>query len=369
MNLWNFSEREKNRWFVYGTILAALTCIWTLIVFDTGRIFFSQLNDNLDKYTCIREDDRFFCTKTEHVDIGGNKRLRFMVGVGPAKTSSTYLANVFQGSRSVLIGNAELGGQQCCSSELYSFLQPTFSLLNYTRFFNVSIPGDHKYFFEKTPRYSDDELVPHRINAVFNDAVAVFTYRDPVEAFVSLFFHRHRPNATVLQFELFAETSLANFARYRDCTAAVIETVSCNSCNHTQNWWVGTLPVDEQVHSRCRAALMPPGDEVLQYMYSYSLPRWVRVFGTDRVVCISHSDLLGNKHNAYLRSIFAALEIHWTRSAREKNEREYYQRRTKSKFANLISTSLRAQHLSARIERLYEGELLFATRLCNRLKR
>jgi hypothetical protein len=126
------------------------------------------------------------------------KVLPLLLGIGPAKTSSTVLFDLLQTHSAVAVGNST---PKCCTSELYFFqqrFQRNSSGSTMVQHFKVFKP-QAIWAAEKTPAYFDNPMVPLRVKALFGSNVhLLLTHREPVSALVSLFFYRDsRSNLTM----------------------------------------------------------------------------------------------------------------------------------------------------------------------------
>jgi hypothetical protein len=223
------------------------------------------------------------------------------------------------------------------------------------------------FFYEKTPAYSDDELVPYRLRKMIRLSYAVFTLRDPFDGFISLYFHRHRQHSLQTDLSTFmnhAEHTLRAHERHAKCVSLVLSGKDSDAQDLS---WVGNETMDKLVHI-CRHTLQ--GNEFLQYMYSRSLLRWMRVLGRDRVICVDSRDLIERPTHTF-KHVFNLLNIPWqdciaqTSHMRSSSE---FKSRTHERFERLLAGHVAARNLSNRIRHMYRKEFSSAKKLCKKRK-
>jgi hypothetical protein len=282
-----------------------------------------------------------------------SSNMQLLVGVGPAKTSSSFLSDTFRQSQYVSVGDASLGNQSCCSSELNFFRGKNKSMEEFFSFF-PRFPNAPLYFFEKTPSYSDDELVPYRVKTSIQHVHALFTLRDPFDGYISLYFHRQK-QTNISTFVQYAADTLRAHERHAKCVRSFFD----REYNGRDLSWVGNQTMDALVHT-CRHAL--GGSEFMQFMYSTSLLRWMRVLGRSRVICIFTNDLI-ERPTTTIKQIFNELRIPWQECLTVRSS-SVFKIRTSERFERLIAADEVAKKLSARIRHLYRKEFSKAKKLC-----
>jgi len=116
-------------------------------------------------------------------------RLKLLVGIGPAKSGSSALADMLieHAKPYVEVGNAALGHRRCCGPELYHFLhEPDCAV--FSQFFITPFHQQpRKWRFEKTPWYSDHTQTPFYLRTMSRNVKLLFTYRSPILLDVSLY--------------------------------------------------------------------------------------------------------------------------------------------------------------------------------------
>lgn len=250
----------------------------------------------------------FTCTESQPgVPMGDALgRLPLVLGIGPAKTASTTLFDALNRHPGVLLGNASLQGHKCCGSELYYFsrhfnhFNPTAGL---SEFFNpIADEGNKKpkpsWLAEKTPEYSDHLLVPHRVKATLStpDWLALaFSIREPIDAHVSLYFHRMELDGLPTSIEGFIQWSQNLLDKHRNYILCV-ERILLSLNQDPSMAWQGNLVLDTMVHFGCRAMHYHPADDmegIGSLMYSQTMPRWRQVLGNKTpIICVFHSTFL-----------------------------------------------------------------------------
>ncbi len=221
------------------------------------------------------------------------RTLPLLLGVGPAKTSSTALFDSLGQHPEIALGNVSLLGHECCGSELYYFsrrFKNTNPAAGLGAYFSLDSKPNANWLAEKTPEYSDHFLAPYRVrDTLHSKALAlVFTIRDPVDAHVSLYFYRMQRKKLKASAQGFLQWSRdllkANHA-YRNCVEVELLANKYKEPLSTEfsPRWVGLQHLDEAVFEKCRAPFFKPSDRlegVGSLEYSHTLPRWKRVFET-----------------------------------------------------------------------------------------
>ena len=261
------------------------------------------------------------CTASQPGVPIGKRSLPLVLGVGPAKTSSTALFDYLGQHPSILLGNASALGHKCCESELYYFsrrFEGDNPAAGFAKYFSPAEKSGAKWVSEKTPEYSDHFLVPYRLRATVqpSSVALVYTIRDPIDAHVSLYIYRmKRKNlpATTKGFVQWSKTLVNAHWQYKFCieralTAAQWDepTAEADLSRRKQlnsnatvlpvtPTWVGKQSIDEAVFLTCRAPYFRPADRlegVGSLGYSQTLPRWKKVMKGARAMCIFHDDFV-----------------------------------------------------------------------------
>ena len=263
------------------------------------------------------------------VPVPDGRSLPLLLGVGPAKTSSTALFELLGHHPRLVLGNSTLVGHDCCGSELYYFsrrfnaTQPAAGLSKYfTRDGDEEGEGederltkDTQWLAEKTPEYSDHFLVPYRIKATLQPMPGVlslvFTLRDPLDAHVSLYFYRMARKQLPSSARGFLEWSQALYAGhddYQQCVKKQLKAVGWSDINAElvdrriedtilpkPPTWLGIQSVDEAIFQACRAPHFQPSDKLEglgSLLYSTTLPRWKKVLEGAPSLCVFHQDVI-----------------------------------------------------------------------------
>jgi hypothetical protein len=134
---------------------------------------------------------------------------------------------------------------------------------------------------EKTPRYSDDFLTPLRALTVFPHAKFVFTYRDPYEAVVSLFVHRHRSEVSLEKFQAWLQIKIEKEIQYNHCVDLLPKPSQFES-------HLSLALYETYIYKKCRNEITY--EPLSHYFYRRSLERWKFYFGTKfSVACLSRT--------------------------------------------------------------------------------
>uniref|UniRef100_A0A7S3NNS5 Sulfotransferase domain-containing protein n=1 Tax=Aureoumbra lagunensis TaxID=44058 RepID=A0A7S3NNS5_9STRA len=147
-----------------------------------------------------------------------------MIGIGPGKSASTYIARLLQDDPRVVVGNATLGGRKCCEAELYWLLnkeEMLKGLSSYSKYFQVNT-GLKTIFYEKTPRYSDDVTVPYHARVLLGPRLKlIFTLRPPAALDASLYMHRrafeYNSNGQKMSYRMWVEERIQAYLKWIDC--------------------------------------------------------------------------------------------------------------------------------------------------------
>jgi hypothetical protein len=243
------------------------------------------------------------------VPVVDGRTLPLLLGVGPAKTSSTALFNSLGQHPEIILGNVSLLGHACCGSELYYFSRrfnrasPGAGLGEY---FSIDTKPNANWVAEKTPEYSDHFLAPYRVRETLrppHSLALVFTIRDPVDAHVSLYFYRMQRKNLQSSAQGFLEWSrglLQAHHVYRKCaqTELVAQKYKEPISTEMSPRWIGVQRLDTAVFEKCRQPYFKPSDRlegVGSLEYSHTLPRWKRVLDTRRYSGVVDKNKTENK--------------------------------------------------------------------------
>lgn len=249
---------------------------------------------------------------------------RLLIGVGPAKTSSSAVITRLGLHPGIMPGNAAWAKRgQCCGSETYYF----------TTRYNATHTGEAlaayytgnptklnsselQWLAEKTPEYADHLLAPYRVAATLEDtAVALlFTVREPLSAHVSLYFYRvaetslrTKAKANQTGFVDWSRKLVTHFEEYQRCLHGVLDNLLPGAPPDVRKHWAGVQTLDEAIHWTCRAnEASLEGIESL--MYSRAVSRWRAVLPGARFICTRH-DLFVVDAEAAVEKILAALGL------------------------------------------------------------
>lgn len=228
------------------------------------------------------------------VPVADGRTLPLLLGVGPAKTSSTALFDSLGQHPEIILGNVSLLDHACCGSELYYFsrrFNQTSPAAGLGEYFSIKTKPNANWVAEKTPEYSDHFLAPYRVRGTLRSPLAlalVFTIRDPVDAHVSLYFYRMQRKNLKSSAKGFLEWSrglLQAHHVYRKCvqTELLAQKYKEPISTEISPRWIGVQRLDTAVFEKCRQPYFKPSDRlegVGSLEYSQTLPRWKRVFDT-----------------------------------------------------------------------------------------
>ena len=229
------------------------------------------------------------------VPVGnGSTYYPLVLGVGPAKSGSSAFFGMLGRHPEVGLADANAANQPCCGPESYFFLHRwpnTNYYSEYGKYFsNVDLKvKDIRYLAEKTPLYHDDPFVPARINKLLHpsNTILLFTLRNPLDAHVSLFFHRSKgKNPVLLDFFKWSQDSLLSFDTWMSCLSSGWQSLGQDSNGRTFK----ELDISRlSVTSRCRTHFH---EGVSQYKYSYTLQTWQKMLPDFTKICVLHSQLI-----------------------------------------------------------------------------
>ena len=219
-----------------------------------------------------------------------------ILGVGPAKTSSTALFRMLSHHPEVGMGDVSAVNIPCCAMEL-AFFGSRWPETNYYHeygkyFAKVAEKSSKiKYLAEKTPLYHDFPLVPNRIGKLLHPSNTwlVFTLRDPLEAHISLFLFGHKEkNPVLLDFLKWSYESLLSFESWRSCSRSSWDSLGGFPF---ENWTITPDVAEISVFEKC-SRYYHLG--VSQYKYSHTLPNWEKILPDFPKICVIHSQLIQN---------------------------------------------------------------------------
>lgn len=245
------------------------------------------------------------------------------MGIGPSKTGSSSVFKLLEKHKKILIANSIVGGKGCCSSELYHFTEAKEvdkGIMRYLMFYNNT---DHKNIEaagEKTPFYFSHPLVPYRARAILSKSLKlIFTYRDPVEADISLYFHRAMAARFKMSYYEWLYPRLEGLKNWLNCRETAFQSLLVeNSTNgkdyisirdlHNQELvtWETAHNIEVFLMEKCAfgtptgpylSKAIYPQDYLQERLYIENLKRWVHVFGKDNILCISNDEQSTNIQN------------------------------------------------------------------------
>jgi hypothetical protein len=309
-----------------------------------------------------------------------------LVGMGPAKTSSTLTFELLGIHSGVAVGNA---APACCGSELYFFSRRFAS--------NTTAASMSQYFqqhkptavwaAEKTPTYFDDPLVPFRVKALFSNVWLLFTYREPTAALVSLFFHRAKYTQLLERYKSAGKTGidafidwsgqlLRNHGESAACRKEMLEEMGLDSESEAD--LLGVQQWEEAAYWRCHIpGSIARGDNIGHYMYSRGLQRWINIFGKHRLHCTSHDDWRQDPM-ATVQGMLRFLNLTPTHEYLDAVSKLVKQSdgptpmQRLAGLANMSSPSqgnARVQEMLVKINEVYAGEYAWAKKVCSAPRR
>lgn len=219
-----------------------------------------------------------------------------ILGVGPAKTGSSALFRILRRHPEVAMADASAAGYACCGSETYFFTKRWPSerhFENYSSYFSNAVEANPNvlYLAEKTPKYHDSHVARARMRTLLDPSstVLLFTLRDPVEAHISLFFHRHASlrEENRLSLDTFfdwSEGALNDYVTWSQCWSSMTRQYPCDDRGQS------CLPILTTIWDSCmKTSRYPEG--ISQYKYSRNLPAWETELADFRILCVPQRSL------------------------------------------------------------------------------
>jgi hypothetical protein len=202
--------------------------------------------------------------------------------------------------------------------ELYFFTRDNLfqrELQYYGHFFGLNESTGTHVLLEKTPHYTQDPVVSFRIKGLLPRSMIIFTLRQPEEALISEYIKSRAWEDEYV--DDFLKFRLNKYISRKKCEDAALEKALSrrSPLSHCL-----TLPpydksnksysemLDAETQVRCSSC--SEGGDAGPYDFQRNLVRYVSIFGTSRVLCISHESI--TKHlNTITAEIFqkAGLQV------------------------------------------------------------
>lgn len=334
---------------------------------------------------CMYVDDEigFNCYAKKKGIMIKRKMYPIVLGIGPAKTSSTAVFKKLNMHRHVVLGNSTRKRQECCGPELYFFTRyfaHSGPYSAYGQYFDVgdaidkiekasSDIGDSRnknklWLAEKTPTYHADFMAPHRISRMMSpsNTKLILTIRDPFAAHVSLFFHTENVhgNATAMTF---LEWSLKEFKTYEKKKACLKRHALAFGYDETVPLWQlyqQILPA-YALSRLCIERDYEAG--ISSYMYSETIDMWMNMLPEFDIICVFHEDFRKNCQSV-MTKLFTMLGLEPMDVCDDEINPE------KSPEERLETIGLRRDHKFLNgIRKLFRGEYQAARNKCEQLDR
>jgi hypothetical protein len=307
-----------------------------------------------------------------------------VLGIGPAKTSSTAVFRKLNMHGQIVLGNSSRKSQECCGPELYFFTRyfahsgPYFA---YGQYFDVAgalekleaaissgiVDSRNKnkvWLAEKTPTYHADFMAPHRISRMMSpsNTKLILTIREPFAAHVSLFFHvkNVHGNATAMTF---LKWSMKEFKMYEKKKACLKKhALAFGYDEHVPLWQLYKQILPAYALSRlCIERDYESG--VSPYMYSETIDMWVNMVPEFDIICVFHEDFRKNCESV-MTELFNVLGL----EAMDVCEDEIIPERSPEE--RLEGIGLRRDHKFLNgLRKLFQGEYQAARQKCEELDR
>lgn len=245
------------------------------------------------------------------------------LGIGPSKTGSSSLFEQLGKHKKVVIGNSTAGGRLCCYSELYYFTKMEDvekGIIRYKDFYTNADHVNAEAVGEKTPFYFSHPLVPYRARALLSKSLKlILTYRDPVEADISLYFHREMASTHKMAYYEWLYPRLDGLKKWVKCREIAFKSLLVQNSTHEKDYfnirdlhnpniisWETAQNIEIFLLHKCEFptptgnvldGLIYHSDYLQERLSVENLKRWVHVFGKENMICIKNDDQLTNAQN------------------------------------------------------------------------
>jgi len=276
------------------------TALWLVAWAATGAATGATDNCYLER------DAERVCVERETASFAINSTQRWptVLGIGPAKSGSTITADMMHWTGKVL-----LGSMGCCRGETMFLSKESEyrkGLRHYASFFEPVTTEGVVAFYDKTPLYDVDFLVPFRALAFLGPSLKlVFTMRNPVDMDASQYFQYQIPKTQTLYVDwvrrrMDKHTAIATCRseRFQELLAAEsrdqeplelrdlydASKFSLTEVNFFENYLARKCP-DPRDHDAMLGTSL----------FAANLRRWLRVFpDRGQLLCNSNEDLLSD---------------------------------------------------------------------------
>ena len=305
-----------------------------------------------------------------------------IMGIGPAKTSSTALFEHYLILHPKIgIANSTYLETDCCGSETYFFNRfwEKFGRLGRSEKFADAFDPDLvgvSFVASKTPTYSAHPLVPYRIMATIEKPSIrlVFTLRNPVDAFISLYFYRclvtvPKVEPSAEHFVAHVTNALITWNQDNACLKSVLLALGLDEMNSSSNppIWPGVQYLDEQYFWTCYRQEVREG--IADYFYQRNLIRWARLFNPKSIICV-HDLELKRRPQAEVERILKFLGLHSSQELQELIDRTDARPSSVERVHELLDgqdDEVKSSVLMVlqKLNETYVGQLDFALNFCS----
>ena len=243
-------------------------------------------------------------------EVGSQARWPNMLGIGPAKSGSTITADMLSWT-----GKVVLGSMECCRGETQFLVKEELfgkGLSRYRDFFEEITKEGVVAYYDKTPSYDTDFLVPFRALAFLGPKLKlIFTMRNPVDLDASQYFHFKVHQAKVLysdwlrlrmrKYEELAtcrSNAYGRLPRTKDPELRRLDEkeTSLRDLYNASYYSVAEAGFVEDAIARQCPDAKEHVNMLGSQLYAANLRRWIRLFPSkDSLFCYSNEDLLRDR--------------------------------------------------------------------------
>ena len=236
------------------------------------------------------------------LEKGSGKRWPTLLGVGPAKSGSTIVADILEWSGRVVVGKLP-----CCKGEtnfLVNRRNFTQGLRKYADFFEV--PAEKVVgYYDKTPEYAVDYLAPFRGAAFLNPKRVrlIFTMRNHLDMDASQFFHfKVDKNYNDWVPERIENLKVIEDCRKKTFSSLFSSTLSLKDLYDRSIFSVeSTLRVEETIQETCGYQRNSRANILRGHFFENLIRRWTHVFPDTDYLCVANEDLVMNPAHSMKR--------------------------------------------------------------------
>lgn len=295
-------------WSVAALCVAVVT--GQLVVDGQQRMLFVGRANESTQFHCFYlgstplSQSKMRCAAPEPPDKG-LQRWPNVLGIGPAKSGSTATAALLHSLSRVTVADKNLVTHRDVpyAFEIDWYHHPTEMSQGPSSFAKYFANGNRIYF-EKTPTYSADTLVPYRVRAFSHDIKLVFTTRSFIELDASLYFWR-QCDSQKISYETWLSTREDAYEEWEACRTRIFRNILIptdrrvdvdNLQDDAFFSWEESEKIESEIHRQCGEGRPEFGerdkrrafftDMLKEVFVVSSLKRWAHVFPSKNIFCL-----------------------------------------------------------------------------------